>query len=98
MNAAAALLLAILLISGFATGTVVPWEYTCYNSNDSEYFSFFDEEIPEDKDTGREAELSAFVRFHFHIPFIGHHKTCSPTNAGTHQANRLFIILKTIRR
>jgi hypothetical protein len=98
MNAAAALLLVILLIFGSATGTVAPREYTCYESNDSECSSIFDEKIPENKDTGREAELSAFVRFHFHIPFIGHHKTCSPINAGTHQANRLFIVLKTIRR
>jgi hypothetical protein len=97
MNAAA-LLLAILLISDPAAGTVVPWDNTCCNLNESVYYSFFDEEIPENTDTGGETGLSTFVRFYFHIPFIGHHKTCSPINAGTHQANRLFIILKTIRR
>jgi hypothetical protein len=98
MNAAAALLLALLFFTGSATGAAVQQENRCYNFSGPGYISSIEEEIPEYQDTGGETVLSSFVRIHFHIPFTGHYKTCPPINAGAHPANRLFIILKTIRR
>ncbi|MDZ4133293.1 MAG: hypothetical protein U1E11_09185 [Dethiobacteria bacterium] len=98
MNAAAALLLALLFLSNSAAGADVQRENSCYNFTGPGYVSSIEEEMPEYQDTGGGTVPSAFARIHFHSPFLDHHISCAFSNTGTHQANRLFIVLKTIRR